>query len=199
MDDVQPVNSEMDVIGPTSENSPVTPTPRHNRRRTCSARSNDGDASRKKSTQKKQRAEEIPKGKEDDYAKGVTSENSAATPTLTRMRTRSSKSTDGYPTSQKNQQDGESMKGHEDDYAKGVTLENSASAPTPTRIKTCSSKTTDGDPNRQSSSQKRQPDAQSTKGNEDDDDVFQCQICNKTFTDFVQIKQHKIVCTRIKK
>ena len=47
MDDVQPVNSEMDVIGPTSENSPVTPTPRHNRRRTHSARSNDGDASRK--------------------------------------------------------------------------------------------------------------------------------------------------------
>ena len=95
----------------------------------------------------------------------MTSENSAVTPTLTRMRTRSSKGTDGYPTSQKNQQDGESMKGHEDDYAKGVTLENSASAPTPTRIKTRSSKSTDGDPNRQSSSQKRQPDAQSTKGN----------------------------------
>ena len=150
MDDVQLVNSEMDVIGPASEHSPVTPTPRHNRRRTHSARSNDGDASRKKSAQKIQRAEEIPKGKEDDDAKGVTSENSAATPTPTRMRTHSSKRTDG-------------------------------------------------DPNRQSSSQKRQPDAQSTKGNEDDDDVFQCQICNKTFTDFVQIKQHKIVCTRIKK
>ena len=163
MDDVQLVNSEMDVIGPTSENSPVTPTLRHNRRRTRSARSNDGDASRKESTQKKQRAEEIPKGKEDDDAKGVTSENSAATPTPTRMRTHSSKSTDGYPTSQKNQPDGESTKGHEDDYAKGVTLENSASAPTPTRMRTCSSKSTDGDPNRQSSSQKRQPDAQSTK------------------------------------
>ena len=101
MDDLQPVNSEMDIIGPTSENSPVTPTPRHNRRRTRSATSNDGDASRKKSTQKKQREEEIPKGKEDDYAEGVTSENSAATPTPTRMRTHSSKSTDVDPTSQK--------------------------------------------------------------------------------------------------
>ena len=48
MDDVQVVNSEMDVIGPTSENSPATPTPRQNRRRTHSAMSNDGDASRKK-------------------------------------------------------------------------------------------------------------------------------------------------------
>ena len=150
LDDLQPVNSEMDIIGPTSENSPAIPIPRHNRRRTRSATSNDGDASRKKFTQKKQREEEIPKGKEDDYAEGVTSENSAATPTPTRMRTRSRKSTDG-------------------------------------------------DPNRQSSSQKRQPDTQNTKGNEDDDDVFQCQICNKFFTDFVQIKQHKIVCTRIKK
>ena len=91
------------------------------------------------------------------------------------------------------------MKGHEDDYAKGVTSENSASAPTPTRMRTRSSKSTDGDPNRQSSSQKKQPDTQNMKGNEDDDDVFQCQICNKTVTDFVQIKQHKIVCTRIKK
>ena len=120
--------------------------------------SNDGDANRKKSTQRKQREEEIPKGKEDVYAKCVTSENSAATLTPTRMRTHSSKSTDGYPTSQKNQQDGESMKGHEDDYAKGVTSANSASAPTPTRMRTHSSKSTDGDPNRQSSSQKRQPD-----------------------------------------
>ena len=199
LDDLQPVNSEMDIIGPTSENSPATPTPRHNRRRTRSATSNNGDASRKKSTQKKQREEEIPKGKEDDYAEGVTSENSAATPTPTRMRTRSSKSTDVDPTSQKSQQDGESTKGHEDDYAKDVTSENSASAPTPTRMRTRSRKSTDGDPNRQSSSQKKQPDTQNTKGNEDDDDVFQCQICNKTFTDFVQIKQHKIVCTRIKK
>ena len=47
LDDLQLVNSEMDIIGPTSENSPATPTPRHNRRRTCSAMSNDGDASRK--------------------------------------------------------------------------------------------------------------------------------------------------------
>ena len=199
LDDLQLVNSEMDVIGPTSENSPATPTPRHDRRRTCSATSNDGDAIRKKSTQKKQREEEIPKGKEDDYAKGVTSENSAATLTPTRMRTHSSKSTDVDPSSQKNQKDGESTKGHEDDYSKGVTSENSASAPTPTRMRTRSTKSTDGDPNRQSSSQKKQPDTQNTKGNEGDDDVFQCQICNKTFTDFVQIKQHKIVCTRIKK
>ena len=66
-------------------------------------------------------------------------------------------------------------------------------------MRTRSLKSTDGDPNRQSSSQKRQSEAQSTKGNDDDDNVFQCQICNKTFTDFVQIKQHKIVCTRIKK
>ena len=182
----------MDVIGPTSENSPATPTPRHNRRRTRSATSNDGDASRKKSTQKKQREEEIPKGKEDDYAKGVTSENSAATPTLTRMRTCTvQRVLMVIQLHRKNQQDGESTKGHEDDYAKGVTSENSASAPTPTRMRTCSSKSTDGDPNRQSSSQKKQPDAQNMKGNEDDDDVFQCQICNKTFTDFVQIKQHK--------
>ena len=189
----------MDIIGPMSENFPATPTPRHNRRRTRSAMSNDGDASRKKSTQKKQREEEISKGKEDDYAEGVTSENSAATLTPTRMRTRSSKSTDVDPTSQKSQQDGESTKGHEDDYAKGVTSENSASTPTPTRMRTCSRKSTDGEPNRQSSSQKKQPDTQNVKGNEDDDDVFQCQICNKTFIDFVQIKQHKIVCTRIKK
>ena len=126
----------------------------------------------------------------------MTSENSAATPTPNRMRTRSSKSTDVDPTSQKSQQDGESMKGHEDDYAKGVTSENSASTPTPTRMRTRSRKSTDGEPNRQSSSQKKQPDTQSAKGN---DDVFKCQICNKTFTDFVQIKQHKIVCTRIKK
>ena len=146
MDDVQLVNSEMDVIDPTSENSPATPTPRHNRRSTHSATSNDGDASRKNSTQKKQREEEIPKGKEDDYAEGVTSESSAATPTPTRMRTRSSKSTDGYPTSQKNQQDGKRTKGHEDDYAKGVSSENSASTPTPTRMRTRSSKSTDGDP-----------------------------------------------------
>ena len=88
-----------------------------------------------------------------------------------------------------------------DNDAKSLTSENSAVTPTPTlnRMRTCSSKSNDGDQSRKTSSQNRQPEEQSTKGNEDDDDVFPCQICNKTFTDFVPIKQHKIVCTRIKK
>ena len=88
-----------------------------------------------------------------------------------------------------------------DKDAKGLTSENSAATPTPTpnRMRTRSSKSNDGDPSRKTSSQNRQPEKESTKGNEDNDDVFQCQICNKTFTDFVQIKQHKIVCTRIQK
>ena len=94
------------------------------------------------------------------------------------------------------------MKGNEDNDAKGLTSENSAATATATptlkRMRTHSSKSNDGDPSRKTSSQNKQPDVGSTKGNEDDDDVFQCQICNKTFTDFVQIKQHKIVCTRIK-
>ena len=88
-----------------------------------------------------------------------------------------------------------------DNAAKGDTLENSASTktPTPNRMRTCSSKSTDGDPSRKVSSQNTQPTERNTKANEDDDDVFQCQICNKTFNDFVQIKQYKIACTRIKK
>ena len=101
MDDVQPVNSDNDAKGLTSENSAATPKPTLNRRRTRSARSNDGDPSKTKYSQNKQREEASMKGNEDDDAKGLTSENSAATPTptptLKRMRTRSSKSNDGDP------------------------------------------------------------------------------------------------------
>ena len=88
-----------------------------------------------------------------------------------------------------------------DNASKGETSENSATTPTPTpnRMRTRSAKSTDGEPSRKTSSQKTQVPDKNTKTNEVDDDVFQCQICNKTFTDFVQIKQHKIACTRIKK
>ena len=129
MDDVQLVNSDKDAKGLTSENLAATPTPTLNRRRTHSARSNDGDPSRKKSSQNKQTDEESMKGNEYDDAKGLTSEKSAATPTPT---------------------------------------------PPLNRMRTCSSKSNDGDLSRKTSSQNRQPEEESTKGNEDDDDVFQC-------------------------
>ena len=86
-----------------------------------------------------------------------------------------------------------------DNAAKGDTSENSAGTPTPNRMRTRSFKSNDGDPSRKASSKNTQPEEGNTKPNEEDDDVFQCQICNKTFTDFVQIKQHNIACMRIKK
>ena len=101
MDDVQLVNSDNDAKGLTSENSAVTPKPTLNRRRTRCGRSIDGDPSERKNSQNNKREEASTKGNEDDDAKGLTSENSAATPTptptLKRMRTRSSKSNDGDP------------------------------------------------------------------------------------------------------
>ena len=42
-------------------------------------------------------------------------------------------------------------------------------------MRTHSSKSNNGDPNRKTSSQNKQPEKESTKGNEDNDDVFQCQ------------------------
>ena len=91
-----------------------------------------------------------------------------------------------------------STKDNPDDDGKDVTSENSAATetPSPNRRITRSSQKKD-DPSKPTSTQNSQPVEESVKGN--DDDVFQCKICNKTFTDFVQIKQHKIVCTRIKK
>ena len=89
-----------------------------------------------------------------------------------------------------------------DNGARGETSENSAATPTPTpnRMRMQSAKSTDGQQSRRTSSRNTQvTDDKNKKANEDDDDVFQCQICNKTFTDFVQIKQHKIACTCIKK
>ena len=86
-----------------------------------------------------------------------------------------------------------------DNAAKGGTSENSAATPKQNRMRTRSSKSNDADPSSKGASQNTQPEEGMMKSNEEDDDVFQCQICNKTFTDFVQIKQHKIGCTRSKK
>ena len=61
MDEVQPVNSDNAAKGDTSENSASTKTPTPNRMRTCSSKSNDGDPSRKASSQNTQKKNEIQK------------------------------------------------------------------------------------------------------------------------------------------
>ena len=141
----------------------------------------------------------------DKDVSAVTSESSGSRPTQSRMTTHSytndERGRSGNISTGIKQTEEHITDSHDDNDESAVTSENSAATqiPTPSRMMTRSSMKNDGDSRNRTTSKNRKNDEESTKGNEDDDDVFQCQICNKTFTDFVQIKQHKIVCTRIKK